>query len=110
MRRTSDTDCGVPSRAVQIPSLLLPAHGSRLLAVSKTDGVQLFDANVRVNCVCAAEDALTLEVDYKYDDVQFTFHAAPKAIVCEGKEIAFTVENGVTKTAVPGKCSLQVLF
>ena len=53
---------------------------------------------------------LTLETDYAYKTAELTFSAEPKSITCDGKELPFTVENGVTKLAVPGEKTLKVTF
>ncbi|MBR4016803.1 MAG: alpha-galactosidase [Oscillospiraceae bacterium] len=91
-------------------SVLLPAHGSRLLAISKADSVKLFDANVRVNSAAVQGNTMTVEVDYAYKNAEFFFHATPKSVAFEGKELAFTVENGITKLAVPAKGRLEIAF
>lgn len=91
-------------------SVVLPAHGSRLIAVSKVEDVQLYDANVRVNSVRVQENELAVEVDYAYKQAEFLFHAAPKTVTFAGAEIAFKVEDGVTKLAVPEKGILKFTF
>ena len=53
---------------------------------------------------------MTVEVDYAYKTAELTFSTEPKSIVCEGKELPFTVENGVTKLAIPGKTQLTITF
>ncbi len=88
----------------------LQAHGSRLLAVSKAEGVQLYDANVRIVSAAVKGDALVLETDYAYENAEFFFHAAPKTITCQGQELPFRTENGWTKLAIPAKSLLQVTF
>ncbi|MBQ8359982.1 MAG: alpha-galactosidase [Oscillospiraceae bacterium] len=85
-------------------------HGSRLIAVTKAGGLKLYDANVRVNSAKVQDNVMTLEIDYAYKTAELTFSAAPKSISCDGNELAFTVENGVTKLAVPGKTRLTVTF
>ena len=89
---------------------VLPAHGSRLLAVSKAGGMKLYDANVRVVDASVQDDVLTIQVDYAYKNAEFFFHAVPKAIACEGAELPFTVENGTVKLAVPEKGILKIMF
>ena len=85
-------------------------HGSRLFAVTKAGGLKLHDANVRVNAAKVCGNVMTLDIDYAYKAAELTFSAAPKSIVCDGKELPFTVENGVTKLAIPGKKTLIVTF
>lgn len=89
---------------------VIPAHGSRLLAITKVGGLKLYDANVRVNSAEVCGNTMTLVVDYDYKETEFTFSEMPKAITCEGAEIPFTVENGVTKLAVSGKKPIEITF
>ena len=85
-------------------------HGSCLLAVSKAGGVKLYDANIRINGAKCCGDTLILETDYAYADAELLFSAEPKTIVCEGEELPFAVENGVTKLAIPAKTTVQITF
>ena len=85
-------------------------HGSRLIAVTKVGGLKLYDANVRVNAAKVQDNVMTLDIDYAYKTAELTFSAEPKSITCDGAELPFTVENGVTKLAIPGKKTLAVTF
>ncbi len=85
-------------------------HGSRLFAVTKAGGLKLYDANVRVNAAKVCGDVMTLDTDYAYKTAEFTFSAEPKSITCDGAELPFTVENGITKLSIPGKKTLTVTF
>lgn len=85
-------------------------HGSRLIAVTKAEGLKLYDANVRVNAAKVCGNVMTLEIDYAYKTAELTFSAEPKSITCDGAELPFTVENGVTKLSIPGKKTLTVTF
>ena len=85
-------------------------HGSRLFAVTKAGGLKLYDANVRVNAAKVDGNVMTLDIDYAYKTAEFTFSAAPKSILCDGSELPFTVENGITKLSIPGKTTLTVTF
>ena len=85
-------------------------HGSRLFAVTKAGGIKLYDANVRVNAAKVQDNVMTLVADYDYKTAEFTFSAEPKSIICDGTELPFTVENGVTKLSIPGKKTLTVTF
>ena len=89
---------------------VIPPHGSRLLAITKVGGLKLYDANVRVNSAEVCGNTMTLVVDYDYKETEFTFSDKPKAITCQGAEIPFTVENGVTKLAVSGKKPIVITF
>ena len=85
-------------------------HGSRLLAISKAGAYKLYDANIRINSAAVCDNVMTLEADYKYDNAELFFSAAPKAIAFEGKVLEFTTEDNLTKFAVPGKGKLTVTF
>jgi hypothetical protein len=85
-------------------------HGSRLFAVTKAGGIKLYDANVRVNAAKVCGNVMTLDIDYAYKTAELTFSAEPKSIVCDGSELPFTVENGITKLSIPGKTTLTVTF
>ena len=67
-------------------------------------------ANIRINAAKVQDNVMTLDTDYAYKTAELTFSAEPKSIVCDGKELAFTVENGVTKLSIPAKTTLTVTF
>lgn len=72
-------------------------HTSRLFAISKKKGIQLYDANIRVNSVEADENALIIENDYAAKEAEFYFSEKVKKIYVNDKEVPFNA-NGNTVT------------
>lgn len=65
-------------------------HASRLLAVSKKDGLQLYDANIRINSSKVEKNGITLETDYAVKDVELFLSHKVKSIRLNDKKIGFT--------------------
>ena len=68
-------------------------HASALYAVCKEDGIQLYDANVRINNFEKTENSVTIETDYRIKDGVLTFNKVPRRLLFEGQEIPFMIRN-----------------
>lgn len=90
----------------------LEPHASRMLAVSCADGIQLFDANIRINAVwvLAETNQIRLETDYRMEQAELRFHKIPKAVQFDGEKLAFQVEGDTVLLEVPGKGVLEISF
>lgn len=85
-------------------------HGSALYAVSRTDGVQLYDANIRINALHMQDDVMTLETDYKSKDTELLLSAQPKKIMLEGRDIPFTLQDKTVVFDTDAAGRLTLLF
>lgn len=89
----------------------LEPHASSLIAVSKKGGVQVFDANIRINRVEVRGNSLLLETDYAMKEAEILCHAIPKEICYNGRYIDFAIVKGNTiRFELPGKGTLEVYF
>lgn len=61
-----------------------------LLAVSKNDAIQLYDANIRINKARAEDNSMIIEIDYAVKEVGMFFSQKVRKIALNGKNIAFT--------------------
>ena len=61
-----------------------------LLAVSKNDAIQLYDANIRINKARAEDNSMIIEIDYAVKEVEMFFSQKVRKIALNGKNIAFT--------------------
>ncbi len=68
-------------------------HASLLLAVSKNKGLQLYDANIRINSVKADGHSLLIETDYAVNSVELSFSEKVRSIYLDGESINFK-QNG----------------
>lgn len=68
-------------------SFEIPAHGSRLLAVSGTRGGQLLDANIRILRSERTEDGLALHFDYA-NDAELIFDSVLTDVELDGQKIS----------------------
>jgi hypothetical protein len=87
----------------------LPVHGSMLLAVSKTDDFQVFDANIRLEKISATENEISFAVDYKADAELF-LNRKPSRISCNGAALEFTQNGNITCFHLPEKGTLTIGF
>ena len=91
-------------------SVDVPAHGSRLFAVSRCDGPQLFDSNIRINRICVQANTVLLETDYAEEDAELFFDRPVRSLEFCGKQLAFSASGTVIQTSIPGKGLLTVHF
>lgn len=69
------------------------AHGSRLLAVSRAEGLQVYDANIRIKNAKLQGKTLMLETDYALKGAELMVSHPVQAIYLKGRSIPFT-QNG----------------
>jgi C-terminal peptidase prc len=69
------------------------AHGSRLLAVSRKKGVQLFDANIRINAAEFTERGFALQTDYAMNEAELLCSIVPKHLLYNGEELEFKMNR-----------------
>lgn len=85
------------------------AHGSRLYAISHEAGMQLYDANIRIQSIQLAEDVMMLETDYAMTDAELLLQAVPSKLYYNDEEIVFTVlDNAAIRFDLPGKGVLKI--
>jgi len=86
----------------------LIAHGSRLLAVSREDGLQLLDADIRIVESSASADAIILTSDYGAN-AELKFNFVPSVVKINGKAVDFVSTAGnVIELYIPGKSEIIV--
>lgn len=88
-------------------SVELPAHGSRLFAVSHGRGIQLLDANIRINRSTIAGSRLSLETDYGAD-AELRFNQNPNAVFFNGNALNVRFSNGNLSVKVPSAGTLEI--
>ena len=86
----------------------VPAHGSCLYAISKTEGLQLLDANIRVMTSKSCGNSLELVFDYAAEGT-LHFNKMPESILINGEKTQFTiVGENMVKLAIPEKAVMTV--
>ncbi len=80
-------------KETEIINVEINPHASALYAVCKEDGIQLYDANVRINKFEKTENSVTIETDYRIKDGVFTFNKVPRKLLFNGQEIPFEIRN-----------------
>ncbi len=88
----------------------LAPHESRLVAISESFGVQIYDANIELKNVKSNENIISSEVCYKSSSAELILSQTPKAILFDGNEIHFTVDGCKALFEIPSKGSLDVIF
>lgn len=91
-------------------TITLEPHASRLLAVSKMDGIQLFDANLRLNSVSVTDKRMVLEADYALTEVELMFSKVPRAIRQNGTDLPFKSKNTTVIFDLPSAGMFEILF
>lgn len=88
--------------------LKLAPHASRLLAVSLKSGVQLFDANIRINSVKVIGNKMLLETDYKFNGAELTLSDKVLEARFDGEKINFEKNAEKVCLDIPGKGTLEL--
>lgn len=93
-------------------SVRLEPHASRMLAVSRPDGLRLLDANLRINGIrlLPEEGRMLLETDYGMEQAELRFHTLPREIRLDGRVLPFRPEGETAVLDIPAKGQLTVCF
>ena len=85
-------------------------HASKLFAVNRKGGTQLYDANIRITSAKAEGEALFLEADYAVKDAELTFDKNVKNIYICGEKIKFKQKNNTVCFDVPEAGTIKAEF
>ncbi|MBR5156467.1 MAG: alpha-galactosidase [Clostridia bacterium] len=88
----------------------IEAHGSRMLAVSKKEGIQLYDANIRINDAKVENAVMFLETDYAVKDAELSFNKEVKSIYVCGNKVNFKQEKNTVFFDVTEAGTIKVEF
>ena len=91
-------------------SFTVKPHASRLLAVSKKEGIQLYDANIRINAATVENNCMLLETDYAVKDVELSFSHKPVSILLNGNKVSFVEKNNTVFFDAEEKGTLKIEF
>lgn len=91
-------------------SIELPARGSRMFAVCKTDELSLFDCNFKVKSFEVIGNAIRMENDYLVDNATLAFSRIPKDIYLNGEKVEFTVEKECVCCSLNKVGKLDIIF
>lgn len=91
-------------------TVTLAPHASRLLAISRPEEVQVYDANLRINAIEVRRDRLVLEADYALTAVELTLSHLPKAIRQNGTELPFTLNGNTALFDLPAAGTFEVVI
>lgn len=91
-------------------SIELPARGSRMFAVCKTDELSLFDCNFRVKSFEVIGNAIRMENDYLVDNATLAFSRIPRDIYLNGEKVEFTVEKECVCCSLNKVGKLDIIF
>lgn len=86
----------------------LAPHESRLLAINMKCGIQLYDANIRINAANVTGDTMLLEFDYAMKEVELFLSKKVKAMSFNGEKQAFVVKDNMICLEVPQKGILTI--
>lgn len=85
-------------------------HASMLLAVSKNDEMQLYDANIRINKATIENNSMIFETDYAVKAVEMFFSQKANKISLNGKNVEFTLEGNTVFFDADEAGTLRVEF
>lgn len=101
---------GEQFKNVDSVSVDLDCRASALFAVSREEGIQLYDANIRVNALCADEKSMTIETDYAQKECELKISRLPKKMFFDGETVDFRAEGDMVYFDLPGKGTLTLEF
>lgn len=106
----TDVWSGESFNLVNTISFNVRPHASLLLAISRKEGIQLYDANIRINSVKADGQSLLLETDYAAKNVEISFSRKVKKISFTDKDISFTRRKNTVSFNIDEKSILKIDF
>lgn len=89
-------------------SVEVPAHNSRLFAVSAKEGIQIYDANIRIVDACMCTGSLKLKTDYASKNAEITLSSPAKEVLFDGEAVAFENKGNVVCFDLPGAGTLEI--
>ena len=89
--------------------MALPLHGSMLLAVSKMEGLQLFDSNIRLEKISSSDNSVLFATDYEAE-AELLMNQKPEKIFFDGTPVEFKYDSGIVTFHLPGKGTLEFKF
>ena len=78
-----------------IKTTLVP-HGSKVWAFSENSGIQLLDADAKVDAISVDSNTVSLELPFPEGQYTFTWNKVPSCLIINGKETEFTVTGNKT--------------
>lgn len=78
-----------------IKTTLVP-HGSKVWAVNEDCGIQLLDADAKVDAIAINGNNVSLELPFPEGNYTFTWNQVPSSLIINGKETKFTVNGNKT--------------
>ena len=81
-----------------IKTTLVP-HGSKVWAFNEDSGIQLLDADAKVDAIAIDGETVSLELPFPEGSHTFTWNKVPSRIVINDKEVKFTVDGCKTVIA-----------
>ena len=81
-----------------IKTTLIP-HGSKVWAFNEDSGIQLLDADAKVDAIAIDGETVSLELPFPEGTHTFTWNKVPSRIVINDKEVKFTVDGCKTVIA-----------
>ena len=90
-------------------TIVLKAHGSKVLSVNEDNGTQIFDANLKMENVVISEEKIVFNNAYKYN-AEIKLNKTAKNILLDGEEIAFTVSGGLIDCTLKKAGNIEILF
>lgn len=86
---------GEVNKCTESFTVKLRPHASKLLAISTACGLQLLDANIRINAARLVDDNMILDTDYAANDVELKFNEEPTSVELNGEALDFK-KDGTT--------------
>ena len=87
---------------------LIP-HESFLFSVSDSDGLQIYDANIKLSDVAAIENEITAKTSYAAD-AELSLSQKPREIWFNGAKINYTFDKGNIHICIPAAGEIKLIF
>ena len=87
---------------------LIP-HESFLFSVSDSDGLQIYDANIKLSDVAVIENEITAKTSYAAD-AELSLSQKPREIWFNGAKINYTFDKGNIHIFIPAAGEIKLIF
>lgn len=87
---------------------LLP-HESYLFSVSHSDGLQIYDANIKLSDVVVSNNEITAKTFYNAD-AELSLSQMPREVWFNGARVNYTLDKGITHVCIPAAGEIKIIF
>ncbi len=106
----TDVWTGVQTEVTDRFETTLKPHGSMLLSVNSIDGVQIFDANIRITDAACLGNSITIATDYEMKEAEIALSHNVSQVLFNGEKLSFKTSDNKIIFDLPAKGEIKLIL